>query len=153
MLLFLTQGKSPLKNRRRAPAVGATVTVLPSISHYSRLGAVSNRGERLIKLIPWESGKRTECSLSAPEPFFSLLFHFLLCPVSSLWHLPHILSLGCAMPGSSCLSCGVSIWLALRLMSAAGKRCHCFDCMTANGYSLWKLNLLHLDPNMQRRCR
>lgn len=47
---------------------GAVVTYT-SIRHYSRLGVIPNTGERLIKLILWDSDKMTECSLSAPEHF------------------------------------------------------------------------------------
>jgi hypothetical protein len=33
-------------------------------------------------------------------------------------------------------------------MDATGRKCNCFDCEAVNEYSLWKLSLLQLDPNM-----
>lgn len=57
-----------IKEQKSAPVVGATVTH-PSINHSSGLGAVPNTGEKLIKLILWESDKLTESGLSAPKPF------------------------------------------------------------------------------------
>lgn len=57
-----------ITEQQSAHLVGAAVTHT-SISHYSRLGAIPNTGERLIKLVLWESDKMTECNPSAPKPF------------------------------------------------------------------------------------
>lgn len=71
-----------ITEQKCAQLVGAAVT-RTSISHYSRLGAIANTGERLIKLILWESDRKTESNLSAPS--------FSLCPLFSA--LPSLFSL------------------------------------------------------------
>lgn len=62
-----------ITEQKSAQLVGAAVTHT-SISHYSRLGAIPSAGERLIKLIPWESDRMTESNLSAPSLSLSLPF-------------------------------------------------------------------------------
>lgn len=86
-----------ITEQKSAPLVRAAVTQ-PSISDYSRLGAIQNTRERLIKLILWKRDNDS-MQLGCLKGFPSIL-HLQHGPTFSLQHLTHILNTWCVIPGS-----------------------------------------------------